>query len=114
MSKFVRLEMKARALALASVAIWKSGNENDREVMTLGNQFTSQLYPIHTRHLHVANQAIGVIQPVRFQERFGDANSSTAYPRHRIKLTVAGRSGSLSSTIAITGIDNLAFGVREF
>ena len=39
----------------------KSGNENDREVMTLGNQFVLQLYPIHTRHLHVGNQAIGVM-----------------------------------------------------
>jgi hypothetical protein len=35
--------------------------ENDREAMTLGNQFALQLYPIHARHLHVANQAIGVI-----------------------------------------------------
>jgi len=47
----------------------KSGQENDRQMMTLGNQFTLQFYPIHARHLHVTDQAIGVIQAVRFQER---------------------------------------------
>ena len=76
--------------------------------MTLANQFALQLYPIHARHLHVANQAIGVIQPVRFQNASADANWSTAYPRDRMKLAVAWRNGSLSSTIAITGIAHSA------
>ena len=82
----------------------KSGNENDREVMTLANQFALQLYPIHTRHLHVANQAIGVIQPVRFQERFSGCKLKHRIPKSRMKLMVAWRNGSLSSTIAITAI----------
>jgi len=47
----------------------KSGQENDRQMMTLGNQFTLQFHPIHARHLHVTDQAIGVMQAVRFQER---------------------------------------------
>jgi hypothetical protein len=47
----------------------KSGQENDRQMMTLRNQFTLQLHPIHARHLHVTDQAIGVTQAVRFQER---------------------------------------------
>ena len=59
----------------------KSGNENDREVMTLCNQFALQLYPIHARHLHVANQALGVIQPVRFQERFSGCKLEHCIPK---------------------------------
>ena len=59
----------------------KSGNENDREAMTLSNQFALQLYPIHARHLHVANQAIGVMQPVRFQERFGGCKLQRCIPK---------------------------------
>jgi hypothetical protein len=81
--------------------------------MTLGNQFALQLYPIHTRHLHVANQAIGVIQLVRFQERFSGCKLEHCYPRDRMKLTVAWQNDSLSSTIAITGI-HLPFRVSEF
>jgi hypothetical protein len=46
-----------------------------------------------------------------FKNASADVNWSTAYPR--VKLAVAWRNGSLSSTIAITGIDNLAFRVRN-
>ena len=48
----------------------KCAHENDRKMITLGNQFTLQLYPIHARHMHVAYQAIRFMQAVRFQERF--------------------------------------------
>ena len=82
--------------------------------MTLCNQFALQFYPIHARHLHVANQALGVIQPVRFQERFSGCKLEHCIPKRSNEARGAWRNGSLSSTIAITGIAHSAFHVSEF
>ena len=58
----------------------KSGHENDRQMMTLGSQFTLQLYAIHARHLHVADQAICFMQAVRFQERLSGCKLDNCIP----------------------------------
>ena len=78
-------------------------------MMTLRNQFTLQLHPIHARHLHVTDQAIGVMQAVRFQERVSGRKLDNRISQRSNELIVAWRNESSSSTIAITGtLDNLA------
>ena len=49
--------------------------------MALVNQFVLQLYPIHARHLHIANQAIGVMQLIRFQKRFSGCKLEHRIPK---------------------------------
>src|SRR5216683_7702235 len=57
-----------RLRALADSLFGKGGNEDDRHVRTAYGQLVLEFHSAHSWHLHVRNQARGVIQPGRGQE----------------------------------------------
>src|SRR3981081_886486 len=54
-----------RLCALANSLFGEGGNENDRHVRTAYGQLALQFQPTHSLHLHVRDQARGVMQPRR-------------------------------------------------
>jgi hypothetical protein len=54
-----------RLCALANSLLGKGGNEDDRHVRTAYGQLALQFQPTHSLHLHVRDQARGVMQPRR-------------------------------------------------
>jgi hypothetical protein len=54
-----------RLCALANSLFGESGNENDRHVRTAYGQLALQFQPTHSLHLHVRDQARGVMQSRR-------------------------------------------------
>jgi hypothetical protein len=68
---FQKCECTGGVRTLSGALLGKRGNENDRQVPSLGDEMALKVQPIHTRHLHIGDQTRGIVGSRRAQEILG-------------------------------------------
>ena len=81
-----------------------SGHEDNGGAMAIRDQALLQLDSAHTWHHHVGNQARRIVLAIGAQIFISGGERLTMYPNDRMRLRVASRTDSSSSTMEITGV----------